>query len=157
MTEQVLKYTVIKTKSQYKAYVKALEQLDEMEEPTDETEKEIELLMLLVEKWDEDHNTFYDVDPVSLIKGLMNERDVKAVNIVQDSGVSKTLLSDILNYKKAMSKNVIRLLADYFKLSQEILNRPYKLKRSKPKQAKRNPNYKSPSRSKAAARRLQPA
>ncbi len=42
--------------------------------------------------------------------------------------VSKGLVSDIINYKKGLSKEIIRLLSDYFKVSQEAFNRPYKLK-----------------------------
>jgi Predicted transcription regulator containing HTH domain len=41
--------------------------------------------------------------------------------------VSKGYVSDILNYKKGLSKDVIRKLADRFKVSQEAFNRPYKL------------------------------
>ena len=41
--------------------------------------------------------------------------------------MSKGLVSDILNYKKGLSKEVIRKLAERFKVSQEAFNRPYKL------------------------------
>ena len=33
----------------------------------------------------------------------------------------------MLNYKKGLSKQVIRKLADHFKVRQEAFNRPYKL------------------------------
>jgi len=161
MSEQVLKYTVIKTKTQYKEYIKALEKLDELEESNKEQEDEIELLTLLIEKWDQDHNTFNDVDPITLIRSLMTERAVRPIDIVHNSGVSKSLLSDILNYKKAMSKEVIRILADYFKVSQEILNRPYALKKNKPQHQLRNKrtnkNNRSTTPSKTLKRRLQPS
>ena len=39
----------------------------------------------------------------------------------------KGLVSDILNNKKGLSKEIIRTLATYFKESQEAFNRPYKL------------------------------
>ena len=42
-------------------------------------------------------------------------------------GISKGYVSDILNYKKGLSKEVIRKLAEYFKVKQEAFNRPYKL------------------------------
>jgi len=41
--------------------------------------------------------------------------------------VSKGLVSDILNYKKGLSKEIIRKLSDTFKLSQETFNRHYDL------------------------------
>jgi HTH-type transcriptional regulator/antitoxin HigA len=42
--------------------------------------------------------------------------------------MSKGYVSDILHYKKGLSKEVIRKLAERFKLSQSAFNRPYKLK-----------------------------
>ncbi|MEK7198567.1 MAG: hypothetical protein AAB212_01410 [Bacteroidota bacterium] len=37
------------------------------------------------------------------------------------------MVSDILNYKKGLPKNTIRILSEKFKLSQETFNRPYEL------------------------------
>ena len=34
----------------------------------------------------------------------------------------------MLNYKKGLSKDTIRILSQKFKMSQEVFNRPYKLK-----------------------------
>jgi HTH-type transcriptional regulator/antitoxin HigA len=55
----------------------------------------------------------------------MDERNLKAKDLVEILGVSKGLVSDILNYKKGLSKEIIRTLSDYFKVSQEALNKPY--------------------------------
>ena len=37
-------------------------------------------------------------------------------------------ISDILNYKKSLSKEIILDLSTHFKVAQEVFNRPYKLK-----------------------------
>jgi HTH-type transcriptional regulator / antitoxin HigA len=87
---------------------------------------EIELLTLLIEKWGDDNNSFDDVDPITLLHSLMEEKNLKAKDLVEILGVSKGLISDILNYKKGLSKEIIRGLSDYFKVSQEAFNRPYK-------------------------------
>ena len=122
-----LKYKVVKSKSQYKAYSKVLEELVTADFKSKEMKDEIELLTLLIEKWDEEHNSFDDVDPITLLHSLMEERGLKAKDLVEILGVSKSLVSDILNYKKGLSKEIIRSLADYFKVSQEAFNRPYEL------------------------------
>lgn len=88
---------------------------------------EIELLTLLIEKWDNEHNTFNDSDPIELLKSLMEEHDLKAKDLVEILELSKGTVSKILNYHKGLSKDTIRKLSDYFKLSQEAFNRPYKL------------------------------
>lgn len=91
------------------------------------TKDEIALLTLLVEKWDADHISSADIDPAQLLHSFINDHNLKAKDLVEILGISKGYVSDILHYKKGLSKEVIRTLADYFKVSQEAFNRPYKL------------------------------
>jgi HTH-type transcriptional regulator/antitoxin HigA len=123
-----LKYTIIKSREQYNNYCISLEEMLENNDNSKENTDEVELLALLIEKWDSEHSTFNDVDPVQLLQFLMKEHDLKAKDLVGILGVSKGLVSDILNYKKGISKDIIRVLAGYFKVSQEAFNRPYRLK-----------------------------
>jgi HTH-type transcriptional regulator/antitoxin HigA len=122
---ETLKYTVIKNADQYKKYCDILEELILNENQV--TKDEIELLTLLIEKWDNENNTFNDTDPIELLKALMEEHNLKAKDLVEILNLSKGTISKILNYHKGLSKNTIRKLSDYFKLSQEAFNRPYKL------------------------------
>lgn len=122
-----LKYKVIKSKSQYKEYAKILEELVSADFKSKEMKEEIELLTLLIEKWDTENNSFDDVDPITLLRSLLEERNLKAKDLAEILGVSKGLVSDILNYKRGLSKEVIRVLSGYFKISQDAFNRPYKL------------------------------
>jgi len=110
---------------QYRAYCDILERLILNDHKT--REDEIELLTLLIEKWDNEHNTFNDSDPIELLKALMEEHNLKAKDLVGILNLSKGTVSKILNYHKGLSKDTIRKLSDYFKLSQEAFNRPYKL------------------------------
>jgi HTH-type transcriptional regulator/antitoxin HigA len=122
-----LKYTVIKNKSQYKEYSNIFEELVFSGSKDKNTRDEIALLTLLIEKWDADHNTFADTDPIQLLHSLMEDHNMKAKDFVKLLDVSKGYISDILNYKKGLSKDVIRKLAGHFKISQEAFNKPYKL------------------------------
>lgn len=122
-----LKYKVIKTKTQYNRYCKELENLLEKEIGKG-VQDEIDLLTLLIEKWDSEHNTFEEIDPIRLLTSLMDEHDMKPKNLVDLLGISKGYVSEILHYKKGLSKEVIRKLSNYFKVTQETFNRPYKLK-----------------------------
>lgn len=58
----------------------------------------------------------------------MSEHKLISKDLVEILGVSKGLVSDILNRKKGLSKEIIRTLSSYFSVSQEVFNRPYKLK-----------------------------
>jgi HTH-type transcriptional regulator/antitoxin HigA len=124
---ETLKYKVIKTKSQYNQYCKELETLLGNEGGKG-VQDEIDLLTLLIENWDSVHNTFDEVDPIRLLTSLMAEHNMKPKDLVDLLEISKGYVSEILHYKKGLSKEVIRKLADYFKVSQEAFNRPYKLK-----------------------------
>ena len=123
-----LKYKVIKTKKQYNEYCKVLDALSEEPLRKKGLADEIELLTFLIEKWDMEHNSFADTDPIVLLKSLMIEHSLQAKDLSAILNVSKGLVSDILNYKKGISKEVIRTLSSHFRLSQEAFNRPYKLK-----------------------------
>jgi HTH-type transcriptional regulator / antitoxin HigA len=60
-------------------------------------------LTLLIEKWDKEHNTFSDADPVELLNYLMKENKLKAVDLAGQLVMSKTLISDILHYRRGES------------------------------------------------------
>ena len=122
---ETLKYTIIKSEKQYQNYCNTLEQLIDLGQVA--PQDEVDLLTLLIEKWDNEHNTLTDLDPVELLKGLMLEHQLKAKDLVDILGLSKGTVSKILSYNKGFSKEVIRTLSDYFKVSQEAFNRPYKL------------------------------
>ncbi|MCP4120877.1 MAG: transcriptional regulator [Bacteroidetes bacterium] len=130
MEATILKYTVIKKAEQYNSYCDILWSLL-MESDTNKDPRlqdEIDLLDLLIESWDEKHWPRKELDPVELIRAIMEVNQLKAKDIASILGVTKGLVSGILNYKRGLSKGNIRILADHFKINQEALNRPYELK-----------------------------
>lgn len=124
---ETLKYKVITSKTQYAAYCNTLEELVFSGAKDRNTKDEIALLTLLIEKCDAAHLSATDLDPVQLLQSFMNDHNLKAKDMVDILGISKGYVSDILHYKKGLSKEVIRKLSDYFKVSQEAFNRPYTL------------------------------
>jgi len=125
---ETLKYKVITSEKQYDNYCKTLEILVFSTLRSKQVKEEIALLTLLIEKWDEDHNIFDELDPVELLRSIMKDHELRSVDLAKQLQVSPGLISDIINYKKGFSKKIIRGLAGLFKLSQEAFNRPYKLK-----------------------------
>jgi HTH-type transcriptional regulator/antitoxin HigA len=121
---ETLKYTIIKSEKQYFEYCNTLETLVLTENNNDD---EIELLTLLIEKWDAEHNAFSNLKPVELLKALMEENNLKAIDLAKMLGLTRGTVSKILNYQKGLSKDTIRKLAEHFKVSQEAFNRPYKI------------------------------
>ena len=123
-----LLYRIIKSKTQYKSYCAMLEELIFSGMKDRETKDKIALLELLIQKWENENLLIAVIDPIQLLLSLMEEHELKAKDLVQIIGKSKGYISDILHYKKGLSKDVIRSLAGYFKIDQEGFNRPYKLK-----------------------------
>jgi HTH-type transcriptional regulator / antitoxin HigA len=122
-----LSYKVITSKTQYRQYSRQLEGLVCSGAKDRHTREVIALLTVLIEKWDAEHNSFAELDPVPLLQSLMADHGLKAKDLVELLGVSKGYVSDILHYKKGLSKAVIRKLAERFGLSQEAFNRQYQL------------------------------
>jgi putative toxin-antitoxin system antitoxin component (TIGR02293 family) len=118
-------YKVIRSTEQYYQYCDELERLNSLKSISTENEEKIDLLSVLIDKWDEDNNKSADLHPVAMLKHLMEMNDLSAAELSKNSGVDKTVLSKILNNKKGFSKEVIRVLSNYFKVNQEAFNKPY--------------------------------
>ena len=121
-----LKYRIIKSEKQYMNYCNELENLLSNNKKSDQDE--IELLTLLIEKYDEEHYQLPEIDPIKLLKHLMNDHNLIAKDLCGILELSKGTVSKILNYQKGLSKETIRKLSSYFKLKQSAFNRPYRLK-----------------------------
>lgn len=121
-----LKYSIIKTEDQYYEYCNIHEKL--VFEDDDANEDEIELLTLLIEKYDDEHYQTPTLDPIQILKSLMKDHNLKAKDLTEILSLTKGTVSKILNYQTGLSKDTIRKLSSHFKLNQEAFNRRYKLK-----------------------------
>jgi len=111
---EILKYKVITSAKQYDKYCKILEGLIFAGIKARRAKDEIALLTLLIEKYDEDHNIFDDLDPVEPLRSLMKDHQLKSIDLANKLKVSPGLISDIINYKKGFSKDIIRQLCSTF-------------------------------------------
>ena len=68
-----------------------------------------------------------NLDPVKLLESLMKQKRLRSVDLAAQLGISKSHMSNILCYQRALSKEVIRKLAARFEVDQERFNRPYNL------------------------------
>ena len=119
---------VIKSDTQYYEYCNRLEQLESLDSEDEKILDQIELLHVLIEKYDDENFELPELDPVEYLKMLMSSNNLKSKDIQKGTGIDKTTLSHILNYRRGFSKNNIRLLAEYFKVTQDTFNREYELK-----------------------------
>lgn len=124
------KFYVIESETQYATYCAFLEALlFKKNTKTIDDKKNIKLLTLLIETWQDERSTLrtQDLNPVEFLEVLMKENNIKQKELAEKLYVGKTLISDILHYRRGMSKDVIRGLAEIFKVSQNAFNKPYSL------------------------------
>ncbi len=122
-----MEYTIIRSEKQYTEYCKRIMELA-TKKSTRKIEDEIELVQMLVDKWDkENYSTDDSFEPIELLKYLMKIHNLNQTNLVEILGINKSAISQILNYRKGLSKEVIRKLSLYFKVTQESFNRIYPL------------------------------
>lgn len=111
-----MKYKVIKSREQYDQYCTTLEQLL----ITNSCMDEIELISLLIESWDREHDTVGPVDNVTLLRFLMQEHGLRHTDLADIVAVGSRLISEILNSKRTIPPGVARRLAEHFKLREEV-------------------------------------
>lgn len=119
-TISIMFYTVIKSKKQYIDYCNRLEVLGDKSRLSKIEREEMELLQLLIDKYDELKITGSSVPPHETLKSLMLERNMKGIELAALLHVSTGLVSDMLAGKKAISKSSIQVLSAYFKVHPNV-------------------------------------
>ncbi len=108
-------------------YQKALNRVDELLEidPTIDTDlsDELDILVLLIEKYEEEHWKIDTPDPIEAIKYRMEEMNLKQKDLVPYIG-SKSKVSELLNKKISLSLNMIRNLSSALHIPAEVLLKP---------------------------------
>lgn len=111
-----------------KEYDQALERLDEIfDAPIDSVQgQEAELLVLLIENYEEEHYKIEDPDPITAIRIRMQELELKQKDLVGIVG-SKGVVSEVLNRKRRLTVKMIRNLSEKLKITPNILIQDYPL------------------------------
>jgi HTH-type transcriptional regulator/antitoxin HigA len=121
--DTILKYTKIKSQSQYDNYVQIMEELDSLNELlfSQQREEEIELLQLIIDEYESRMIHQSSNKGVELLKLLMKEHNISSSQLASDLNISKSIISEILSYKRSISKLVAIKIAQKFKLQLEML------------------------------------
>ena len=84
-----------------------------------EEEKLFDLLVKLVEDFEERHYPMRESSPTEMLKFLMEQRGLRQRDIVHLLG-SSGVASEVINGKRAISKNQAKALAEFFRVSPEL-------------------------------------
>ena len=125
-----LTYTLIKSRKQYDLYCEQLESLTENYKK--KNDDEIELLSLLVQKYNDEQTEKYllNLNPVELLIDLLAENNITQKEIAKRIDVSPQLINDITKYRREITKKIALKLGEEFKLNFYAFLKPYKLKQA---------------------------
>ena len=113
----------IKTKQDYDQALQRLELIFEAKIGTKEGD-ELEVLGILIEKFEDDYFPIDLPDPIEAIKFRMEQMDYSQNDLAKVIGL-KSRASEILNKKRKLSLEMIRNLHSIMKIPTEVLIQSY--------------------------------
>ncbi len=113
----------IKSEKDYQVALKRMDEIFHAEEGTSEGD-EAEILILLIEKYEDEHYSIEDPDPIEAIKFMMEQKGLKRKDLAEIIGY-KSRVSEILSRKRKLSLEMIRNLHEKLNISYESLMNRY--------------------------------
>lgn len=110
---------VIKTEKENERLLAEVDKLMRKKSLSPEEEKLLDLLVALIEDFEEKHYQLNASTPHGILKELMEARGVKASELWKLFG-SKGVASEVIRGKRAISKAQAKALAEYFKVSADL-------------------------------------
>ncbi len=112
---------IIKTEMDYQAALERVDQLMDAQSGSADFD-ELELLTLLIEKYEDEHYPIDFPDPVEAIKFRMDQQGLSARDMIPYLG-SQSKVSEVLNHKRPLSLAMIRALSQGLGIPVEALVR----------------------------------
>ncbi len=114
----------IKTKKDYLQSLERLELIFDAKKNTSEGD-ELEILSILIEKYEDEHFPIGFPDPIEAIKFRMEQLGYNQTDLAKVVGL-KSRASEILNKKRKLTLEMIRLIHNSLKIPTEVLIQAYK-------------------------------
>ncbi len=111
--------TPIASERQHEEYLLVLDKLASKENPTSDEEKYAEVLMTLIQTYEEEHHPIPDASPVEVLRSLMDANNLRQKDLVPIFG-SESIVSEILHKKRDLNKNHIEKLSKRFRVSPAV-------------------------------------
>jgi HTH-type transcriptional regulator/antitoxin HigA len=122
-----MEWNVLKTSNEYKkAIQRTMELFDAV--PDSPEDKELDLLLVLVKDYEDKHIVLPELDPIEVIKLKMEEKNIKAKDLMPFIG-SAGHVSSVLSGRRELTLKVAQNLRNYFDLPAEVfINQTGKVK-----------------------------
>ena len=114
---------VIKTETDYQQALERLETIFDAKAGTTEGD-ELEILSILIEKYEEEYYPIDLPDPIEAIKFRMEQLGLQQKDLVEIIGF-KSRVSEILNYKRKLTLEMIRSFHKNLSIPTSVLAQEY--------------------------------
>jgi len=81
----------------------------------------LDALSDLVAAYEDEHHAIEPASDADMLRHLMEARGLTQAQLHRDTGIAKSTVSEVLMGKKPFSRQMIRKLADYFKVDVSVL------------------------------------
>jgi HTH-type transcriptional regulator/antitoxin HigA len=109
----------IRSERQHKEYLSVLEKLAAKDRPMAAEEKYAEVLMALIESYEEEHYPVPDASPLEVLRALMEANNLRQKDLVPIFG-SEGIVSEVLHKKRELNKTHIEKLSARFHVSPAV-------------------------------------
>ena len=120
-----MEISIIKNEKQYKTCLNRMNEIFHSKEGTPEGE-ELDLLALVLEKYEDEHYPIDTPDPIEAIRFIMEQMGLDDNDLGKILS-SRSRASEILNKKRKLSISHIRKLTEHLKIPAAILIKDYDL------------------------------
>jgi HTH-type transcriptional regulator / antitoxin HigA len=107
---------MITSEKQYDLYAETLFQLESQPKLTLEEESYAKILAIFIEEYDEMHHPIRKASPLEVLRTLMEANDLRQKDLAPIFG-SESIVSEVLNKKRALNKTHIEKLSKRFHVS----------------------------------------
>lgn len=111
--------TAIASERQHDEYLAVLDRLANKERPTSEEEKYAEVVIMLIEVYEEENHGIPEASPVEVVRALMAANDLLQKDLAPILGTER-IVSEILRGKRELNKGQIDKLSKRFRVSPAV-------------------------------------
>ena len=111
--------TPITSERQHEEYLLVLDKLANKERPTAEEEKYAQVLMTLIEAYEEEHDSVPDASPLEVLRALMDANNLRQKDLAPIFG-SESIVSEVLHGKREINRTHIEKLSKRFRVSPAV-------------------------------------
>ena len=111
--------TAITSEPQHREYLAVLEKLASKERPTSDEEKYAEVLITLIEAYEEEHHAIPEASPVEVLRALIEANGLRQKDLVPSLG-TESIVSEVLSGKRELNKGQIEKLSKRFQVSPSV-------------------------------------